>query len=116
MNEKYPRLKGEGIMVPIFKGGDTNQASTNWGIILINILGKIYSQILLNRLNKWAEKQETLIDNQFGSKRTNPLLMVSLLSSLLLLKKLAVRRNCIVCLSSMRSRYLAKTFGRTDQQ
>ena len=29
-------------------------------------MGKIYSQILLNRLNKWAEKEKKILDNQFG--------------------------------------------------
>ena len=40
----------------IFKGGCQDEASNYRGIPLINILGKNYSQILLNRLNKWAEE------------------------------------------------------------
>ena len=39
------------------------------GITLINIMGKIYSQILLNRLNKWAETEEKILDSQFGFQK-----------------------------------------------
>ena len=69
LNGGYPRLCGEGIIVPIFKGGNPDEAGNYRGITLINILGKIYSQILLNRLNKWAEKEETLLDSQFGFQK-----------------------------------------------
>ena len=69
LNAEYPRLWGEGIIVPIFKGGCQDEASNYRGITLINIMGKIYSQILLNRLNKWAEKEEKILDNQFGFQK-----------------------------------------------
>ena len=32
-------------------------------------MGKIYSQILLNRLNKWAETEEKNLDSQFGFQK-----------------------------------------------
>ena len=44
--------------VPIFKGGNPDEAGNYRGITLMNILGKIYSQILLIRLNKWAEREK----------------------------------------------------------
>ena len=70
LNAEYPRLWGEGIIVPIFKGGCQDEAGNyNRGITLINIMGKIYSQILLNRLNKWAEIEEKILDNQFGFQK-----------------------------------------------
>ena len=58
MNGEYPCLLGEGIIVPIFKGGNPDEAGNYRGITLINIMGKIYCQILLKRLNKWAETEE----------------------------------------------------------
>ena len=51
-NSEYPKSLGEGIIVPIYKGGDIENAKNYRGITLINILGKNYSQILLNRLTK----------------------------------------------------------------
>lgn len=68
-NGEYPRLWGEGIIVPIFKGGNPDDTGNYRGITLINIMGKIYSQILLNRLNKWAEKEEKILGNQFGFQK-----------------------------------------------
>ena len=56
-NGEYPRLWGEGIIVHILKGGNIGDPNSYRGITLINIRGKVYSQILLNRLNSWAEKR-----------------------------------------------------------
>ena len=69
LNGEYPRLLGEGIIIPIFKGGYPDEASNYRGITLINIIGKIYSQILLNRLNKWAKREEKMLDSQFGFQK-----------------------------------------------
>ena len=68
-NGEYPRLWGEGIIVPIFKGGDPNEACNYRGITLINLMGKIYSQILLNRLNKWADNEDKIFNCQFGFQK-----------------------------------------------
>ena len=68
-NGEYPRLWGEGIVVPIFKGGNIDDPNSYRGITLINILGKVYSQILLNRLNSWSEKEEKILQNQFGFQK-----------------------------------------------
>ena len=51
-------------LYPFFKDGNPDETVHYRGITLINILGEIYFQILLNRLNKWAEKK--ILDNQFG--------------------------------------------------
>ena len=32
-------------------------------------MGKIYSQILLNRLNKWADTEDKILDSQFGFQK-----------------------------------------------
>ena len=39
------------------------------GITLNNILAKIYSQILLNRLTVWAEKYDKISNCQFGYQK-----------------------------------------------
>lgn len=68
-NGEYPRAWGDGIIVPIFKSGNIDEAHNYRGITLINILAKIYSQILLNRLTKWSEKENKLSQNQFGFQK-----------------------------------------------
>lgn len=59
----------EGIIVPIFKSGNPDDPHNYRGITLINILGKIYSQVLLNRLTKWSENSEKISKNQFGFQK-----------------------------------------------
>ena len=66
---EYPESWGHGIIAPIFKSGDPNLEKNYRGITISNILSKIYSQILLNRLNKWAEIYEVLSKNQFGFRK-----------------------------------------------
>lgn len=68
-NGEYPSAWGEGIIVPIFKGGNIDEAQNYRGITLVNTLAKIYSQILLNRVTKWSEKENKLSQNQFGFQR-----------------------------------------------
>ncbi len=66
---EYPESWGKGIITPSFKKGDANDPKNYRGITLINILGKIYSQILLNRLKNWSTQNDTLIPNQFGFQK-----------------------------------------------
>ena len=48
---RYPDSWANGIITPVYKKGDVNDAKNYRGITLINILAKMYSQILLNRLS-----------------------------------------------------------------
>ena len=66
---EYPRSWGEGIISPIFKKGDVNDSSNYRGITLINVLAKIYSQLILNRLTNWADTYDKLCKNQFGFQK-----------------------------------------------
>ena len=66
---EYPDIFGEGVIVPIFKGGNADDPNNYRGITLINILSKIYSQILLNRLTKWSTENDKMNENQFGFQK-----------------------------------------------
>ena len=68
-NAEYPESWGLGFIVPIFKGGDKNIPKTYRGITLNNILAKIYSQILLNRLTAWTKKYDKISNCQFGYQK-----------------------------------------------
>ena len=54
---------------PYLQKGNIDDAGNYRGIKLINILAKIYSQLLLNRLTNWSEKYEKLSKNQFGFQK-----------------------------------------------
>ena len=62
----YPDSWTKGIIVPIFKKGDPSEPSNYRGITLINIMGKIFSLTLRNRLNAWCEQENIFHDTQFG--------------------------------------------------
>ena len=68
-NSEYPESWGLGYIVPIFKGGDEKQAKNYCGITLNNILAKIYSQVLLNRLTEWTEKYSKISNCQFDYQK-----------------------------------------------
>ena len=63
---EYPETWGRDIVArSIYKSSDPNLAKNYRGITISNILSKMYSQILLNRLDKWGEKYDSLSKNQF---------------------------------------------------
>ena len=67
----YPRLWGNGMIVPIFKGGNIDNARNYRGITLINIIEKVYSQILHTpkQINKIADNQNSISAIQFGFQK-----------------------------------------------
>ena len=65
-NSEYPVSRGDGIIEPIFKGGDIEDTKNYRGVTLINVLAKIFSQVLMNRLTKWTHENEGILMNQFG--------------------------------------------------
>lgn len=62
----YPEAWSRGVIVPIFKKGDRSLPSNYRGITLINVLSKVFSIALRNRINKWCENENVLNEAQFG--------------------------------------------------
>ena len=62
----YPELWAKGAIIPIFKKGDASSPSNYRGITIINVVAKIFSLLLRNRINKWAENENVFNDCQFG--------------------------------------------------
>ena len=65
----FPENWSEGFIVPIFKKGDMNEVSNYRGITLLSTLGKLFTRILNNRLNKWAEEYNVYIEAQAGFRK-----------------------------------------------
>ena len=65
----YPSAWSKGLITPIHKKGDLDDTNNYRGITLINILSKIYSHILNNRLLKWASVNGKISDSQFGFQK-----------------------------------------------
>ena len=66
---EHPRSLGDGIITPIFKKGNANDAQNYRGIILINVIAKVYSQLLPNRITKWSVQYEKISEKQFGFQK-----------------------------------------------
>ena len=50
----FPKRWAEGHIIPIFKKGDTNEASNYRGITLLSTIDKLFTRILNNRLSDWS--------------------------------------------------------------
>jgi len=54
--EKMPEKWKIGLIYPIFKKGDKLQCDNYRGITLLNVIYKVFSSVLLKRLNVYAEE------------------------------------------------------------
>jgi hypothetical protein len=62
----YPDSWCKGAIIPIFKKGDKKEPSNYRGITLVNIISKIFSLCLRNRINCWCEGENMFNPSQFG--------------------------------------------------
>ena len=77
--------------------GDVVDSKNYRGITLINIISKIYSQILLNRLTKWSIDNETVIDNQFGFQKGKSTIDCIYILHSVIAKTLALKKKLYCC-------------------
>ena len=61
--------------------GDTKDPKNYRGITLLPIIGKIFTQVLSNRISLWAENHNILCEAQFGFRKgrrtTDPIFILS---------------------------------------
>ena len=65
----FPERWAEGHIIPIFKKGGRNEASNYRGITLLSIIGKLFTRILNNRLNTWADNYSIYVEAQAGFRK-----------------------------------------------
>lgn len=63
---KMPENWNEAIIIPLHKKGDKTECSNYRGISLLNLVYKVFSRVLLNRLIPYAE--ECLGEYQCGKE------------------------------------------------
>ena len=68
-NENVPGHWGVGLIVSLFKKGDKQDPGNYRGITLLNVVGKLYSRILNNRLLRFLEANNKLHEGQGGFRR-----------------------------------------------
>lgn len=66
---KMPVCFKKSIIFPLHKKGDRKDAGNYRGISFVDSVVKVYTNILLNRLHKWLERENILHENQAGFRR-----------------------------------------------
>ena len=64
--EHIPRDWARGIIFPLHKEGDPRVPDNYRGITLLSVVGKIYAMVLNNRVKRWCEERNVLVDEQAG--------------------------------------------------
>ena len=63
---KYPQSWSTGLVCPVYKAGDPEQASNYRGITLLDVVSKIFSGVLCQRMKWWCDDNQIISDYQFG--------------------------------------------------
>ena len=62
----FPDRWSEGYIIPLHKKGNPDDATNYRGITLLSCVGKLFTRILNNRLQNWAEKYNVYVEAQAG--------------------------------------------------
>ena len=65
-SKHFPLSWVDGVVIPIHKKGSKNTVDNYRDITLLSVLEKLFTRILNNRLNFWAESHDILIEEQAG--------------------------------------------------
>lgn len=65
----YPEAWSKCMIVPLYKKGDPTDVSNYRGISLLNIMSKIFSFILNERLKRWCEDNDLIPEEQAGFRK-----------------------------------------------
>lgn len=70
LEETVPQTWKEGLIFTLYKGKGSRKELSNYrGITLLNVLGKIYTGILSERLKEWIEEKDILVPEQAGFRK-----------------------------------------------
>ena len=67
--EFFPAIWAIGKVVPVFKKGDKRDANNYRGITIMSCLGKLFTKIMNDRLNRFVEEKDILSDVQYGFRK-----------------------------------------------
>ena len=68
-NGIFPNEWTKGLLVPLHKKGSINIKENYRRITLLSVVGKLFTRVLNNRLNKWAESYGIYVDAQYGFRK-----------------------------------------------
>ena len=59
---KFPEIWREGLIIPIHKKNDINYVNNYRGVTLLGTCGKLFTALLNNRLQFWAESHSVYVE------------------------------------------------------
>ena len=62
----FPEAWSEGLLIPLLKKGIVTNVENFRGITLLSVLGKLFTRVLNNRLQSWAENYGIYVEAQNG--------------------------------------------------
>ena len=65
----YPTKWSKCMIIPLYKKGDTSEVPNYRGISLLNVMSKIFSQILQSRLKVWCDMHNSIPEEQAGFRQ-----------------------------------------------
>jgi exonuclease III len=65
----FPVAWTKGIIIPLYKKGDKDDVTNYRGITLLSNLGKLFTAVLNERINKWSDNNNIVSDAQFGFRK-----------------------------------------------
>ena len=65
----FPEAWTEGLLVPLHKKGDINLPDNYRGITLLSSLRKLFTRVINNRLESWAEEYGVYIEAHYGFRK-----------------------------------------------
>ena len=65
----FPEMWGNGLLVPLHKKGSMSVTDNYRGITLLSALGKLFTRVLNNRLDGWAEAYGIYLEAQNGFRK-----------------------------------------------
>ena len=67
--EKWDLSLKIGLVIPLYKKGDRNNANNYRGVCLLAMGSRILARIMASRLRVWSEKMNLLDDDQAGFRK-----------------------------------------------
>ena len=94
----YPDEWAEGIIIPIFKSGDSNKPNNYRPITLTSCLSKVFCSILNKRLIDWTEKNCPIAEGQAGFREGHSTMDNIFILDTIVKKMLMRRRSKLYCI------------------
>ena len=98
-----PKDWESGIVMPLFKKGDRMDLDNYRGITLMDVVGKVFSGILRDRLEKFYEAK--IVEEQAGFRKGRGCVDQGYTLAQVVLKRLEVQKNTYLCFIDLMKAY-----------